>query len=70
MAAGEQLQASEAAQDEGIFSKIMTTLQGGLNALRTAKLSREEVYKVEDIFMDMKRELFEAERRGRAEGST
>lgn len=70
VAAGEQLQASEAAQDGGIFSKIMTTLQGGLNALRTAKLSREEVYKVEDIFMDMKRELFEAERRGRAEGST
>ncbi|KAK1767120.1 telomere length regulator protein rif1 [Phialemonium atrogriseum] len=62
-----QEEQAEAAKDGGgILSRIMTTLQGGLNALRTAKLSREEVYQVEDIFMDMKRELYEAERRGRA----
>lgn len=47
------------------FEEIMSMLQGGLSALRGAELSRDEVYRVEDMFMDMKRELFEAERRGR-----
>ncbi|KHN96895.1 Rap1-interacting factor 1 [Metarhizium album ARSEF 1941] len=45
---------------------IMETLRSGLDKLRSASLSREKVYEVEDILMDMKRELFEAERRGRA----
>jgi len=62
----EQETEADQAKEGGIFARIMTSLQGGLNVLRTAKLSREEVYKVEDMFMDMKRELFEAERRGRA----
>jgi hypothetical protein len=44
---------------------IMETLRSGLDQLRTASLTREKVYEVEDILMDMKRELFEAERRGR-----
>ncbi|OAA34087.1 Rap1-interacting factor 1 [Metarhizium rileyi] len=44
---------------------IMETLRNGLDQLRSASLSRETVYEVEDILMDMKRELFEAERRGR-----
>ncbi|KAG8407687.1 hypothetical protein J3458_020427 [Metarhizium acridum] len=44
---------------------IMETLRSGLDKLRSASLSREKVYEVEDILMDMKRELFEAERRGR-----
>ncbi|KAF4450762.1 hypothetical protein F53441_6205 [Fusarium austroafricanum] len=46
-------------------SSIMDTLRGGLQQLQAAALSREEVYQLEDILMDMKRELFEAERRGR-----
>jgi hypothetical protein len=46
--------------------KIMELFRGGLDELRTARLSREEVYQIEDMFMDMKRELYEAERRGRA----
>lgn len=45
--------------------EILATLQAGLGQLREASLSRDEVYKIEDMFMDMKRELFEAERRGR-----
>ena len=44
---------------------ILNTLQQGLNQLRSATLSRDDVYKMEDMLMDMKRELFEAERRGR-----
>lgn len=46
--------------------KIMDLFRGGLEELRSARLSREEVYRIEDMFMDMKRELYEAERRGRA----
>lgn len=44
---------------------IMDTLRGGLQQLQMAALSRDEVYQLEDMLMDMKRELFEAERRGR-----
>ncbi|KAI1012608.1 hypothetical protein LB504_008257 [Fusarium proliferatum] len=44
---------------------IMDTLRGGLQQLQVAALSRDEVYQLEDMLMDMKRELFEAERRGR-----
>jgi hypothetical protein len=44
---------------------IVDTLRGGLQQLRVAALSREEVYQLEDMLMDIKRELFEAERRGR-----
>lgn len=47
---------------------IMDTLRSGLDQLRSASLTRERVYEVEDILMDMKRELFEAERRGRGNG--
>jgi hypothetical protein len=46
--------------------KIMDLFRGGLDELRSARLSREEVYQIEDMFMDMRRELYEAERRGRA----
>ncbi|KAL2018392.1 hypothetical protein VTK56DRAFT_870 [Thermocarpiscus australiensis] len=46
--------------------EIMSLFQSGLDKLRTARLSRQAVYKIEDMFMDMKRELYEAERRGRA----
>lgn len=46
-------------------SSIMEMLRDGLQNLRGASLSREEVYQMEDLLMDMKRELFEAERRGR-----
>lgn len=45
--------------------KIMNLFRSGLDELRLARLSREEVYQIEDMFMDMRRELYEAERRGR-----
>lgn len=44
---------------------IMETLQTSLEQLRQISLPRNEVYKMEDMLMDLKRELFEAERRGR-----
>lgn len=46
-------------------SAIMETLQTSLAHLRDVALPRSEVYKMEDMLMDLKRELFEAERRGR-----
>lgn len=56
-------------EEESGASKVgglVEMLRGGLDELRGAALSREEVYQLEDILMDMKRELFAAERRGRS----
>ncbi|KAM6538466.1 hypothetical protein FALCPG4_000337 [Fusarium falciforme] len=53
------------ASEAGKSNTIMDILRGGLDQLRGAALSREDVYQLEDMLMDMKRELFEAERRGR-----
>lgn len=53
------------ASETGKSNTIMDILRGGLDQLRGAALSREDVYQLEDMLMDMKRELFEAERRGR-----
>ncbi|KAG6073538.1 hypothetical protein E4U30_006377 [Claviceps sp. LM220 group G6] len=46
---------------------IVESLKASLEQLRSVSLTREKVYEVEDILMDMKRELFEAERRGRVQ---
>ncbi|KAF4981231.1 hypothetical protein FZEAL_2919 [Fusarium zealandicum] len=56
---------SEEPSETGKTRSIMDILRGGLKELREAALSRDEVYQLEDMLMDMKRELFEAERRGR-----
>ncbi|KAI1198410.1 Rap1-interacting factor 1 N terminal-domain-containing protein [Nemania serpens] len=45
--------------------RIAASLKDGLEGLRAATLSREDVYKIESMFMDIKKELYEAERRGR-----
>ncbi|KAH7153146.1 Rap1-interacting factor 1 N terminal-domain-containing protein [Dactylonectria macrodidyma] len=55
----------EARKESNRTSTIINLLRGGLNELREAALSRDDVYQLEDMLMDMKRELFEAERRGR-----
>jgi len=47
------------------MEEVLAMLRGSLEALRSAALSRDEVYQVEDMCMDIKRELYEAERRGR-----
>ncbi|KAI3398845.1 hypothetical protein diail_8354 [Diaporthe ilicicola] len=47
------------------FDSLRELLQNGLGLLRSADLTRDETYQLEDIFMDMKQELYQAERRGR-----
>ncbi|PHH83697.1 hypothetical protein CDD82_4659 [Ophiocordyceps australis] len=47
---------------------IVKTLRSGLDQLRKAALGREAVYELEDVLMDIKRELYEAELRGRRKG--
>lgn len=47
------------------FDRLQVLLQDGLGLLRSADLTREETNKLEDMFMDMKQELYQAERRGR-----
>jgi hypothetical protein len=51
--------------EQSQVQKIMDLFRSGLDELRSARLSRQEVYQIEDMFMDMRRELYEAERRGR-----
>ncbi|OAA82227.1 telomere length regulator protein (Rif1) [Akanthomyces lecanii RCEF 1005] len=46
-------------------ASVMATLRQGLDQLRNTTLSRDEVYKMEEMLMDMKREIYEAEFRGR-----
>ncbi|RCI11934.1 hypothetical protein L249_4577 [Ophiocordyceps polyrhachis-furcata BCC 54312] len=50
--------------DDGT-TNIMGTLRNGLEQLRKVALDRDRVYELEDVLMDMKRELYEAEKRGR-----
>ena len=58
--------AAAPAQELSAAEKIMGALRGGLEGLRAAPgLSRDEVHRIEDVFMDIKRELYNAESRGR-----
>lgn len=59
----EQLPAVEAEPSK--FDGLMTLLRNGMETLRSADLTREQFYQAEDLFFEMKRELLEAERRGR-----
>ncbi|KAJ8119461.1 hypothetical protein ONZ43_g3588 [Nemania bipapillata] len=51
--------------EQSAVEKIAASLRDSLEGLRTATLSREDVYKIESMFMDIKKELYEAERRSR-----
>jgi hypothetical protein len=51
--------------EESPFQKIMSFIKGGIDVLRGAALSRSEVYQLEDAFRDARRELIDAEERGR-----
>ncbi|KAI8946367.1 Rap1-interacting factor 1 N terminal-domain-containing protein [Xylaria longipes] len=50
---------------QSIVERITASLRDGLEGLRMASLSREDVYTIEGMFMDIKKELYEAERRSR-----
>ncbi|KAG8160056.1 hypothetical protein KVR01_010693 [Diaporthe batatas] len=61
-----QQQPSEAVQGGASkFDRLQLLLQDGLGLLRSADLTRDETNQLEDMFMDMKQELYRAERRGR-----
>lgn len=47
------------------FDRLRLLLQDGLGILKSADLTRDETNQLEDMFMDMKQELYQAERRGR-----
>lgn len=47
--------------------KVERHLKKALERVQTATISREEMYRIEDLFVDFKRELYDAERRGRQE---
>ncbi|KAI0839304.1 hypothetical protein F5Y06DRAFT_31903 [Hypoxylon sp. FL0890] len=51
--------------EKSAAERIMDALKGGLEGLRTATLSRDEVNKIEDMFFDIKKELYQAESRSR-----
>ncbi|KAF3069643.1 Telomere length regulator protein rif1 [Daldinia childiae] len=55
----------EAAVEKSAADRIMDALKGGLEGLRTATLTRDEVNRIEDMFFDIKKELYQAESRGR-----
>ncbi|KAI0853499.1 Rap1-interacting factor 1 N terminal-domain-containing protein [Daldinia vernicosa] len=55
----------ETAVEKSAADKIMDALREGLEGLRTATLTRDEVNKIEDMFFDIKKELYQAESRGR-----
>ncbi|KAI1094126.1 hypothetical protein F5B19DRAFT_447425 [Rostrohypoxylon terebratum] len=69
MAAGpmmaEHLHTEEPIVEKSQAERIMDALKGGLESLRTATLTRDEVNKIEDMFFDIKKELYQAESRGR-----
>ncbi|OTB01226.1 hypothetical protein M426DRAFT_323624 [Hypoxylon sp. CI-4A] len=51
--------------EKSAAERIMNALKNGLEGLRTATLTRDEVNRIEDMFFDIKRELYQAEGRSR-----
>ncbi|KKA28245.1 hypothetical protein TD95_002422, partial [Thielaviopsis punctulata] len=45
---------------------LISMLRNGVKSLRVMSLSREQMYEIEDVCMDFKRELYDAEKRGRS----
>lgn len=56
--------------EAGTLESMISKLSGLMSELKTAALSRLEVHKLEDMFMDAKRQLYDAERRGRESTDT
>lgn len=51
--------------EKSALEKIMDALKNSVNELSTAALARDEVHQLETMVMDIKRELYGAEFRGR-----
>ncbi|OIW25935.1 hypothetical protein CONLIGDRAFT_635705 [Coniochaeta ligniaria NRRL 30616] len=56
-------------REENRFQKIMGFFKGGLDALRGATMSMAEMYQLEDVLRDARREMIEVEERSRARPS-
>ena len=67
LAASEAQQPEEEHAQTDKAQEILDQLQSAMAAMRGANLSRDKVYRIEDMMMDLKRELYEAEKRGRAD---
>ncbi|KAI0137741.1 hypothetical protein F4776DRAFT_106442 [Hypoxylon sp. NC0597] len=65
IAAVRSSQIEEPVIEKSAAERIMDALRGGLDDLRTATLTRDEVNKIEDMFFDIKKELYQAESRSR-----
>lgn len=65
MGAGQEPQRAEPELELSKFDSLMATFRSGLVALRSVNLTREQYYQAEDILFEVKREMLEAERRGR-----
>lgn len=61
----EEKAGAEPAVEKSAAEKIMDAMRAGLEGLRTASLTREEASSIEDMFFDIKKELYQAESRGR-----
>lgn len=66
-AASEAQQPEEGQAQTDKAQEILDQLQSAMAAMQGANLSRDKVYRIEDMMMDLKRELYEAEKRGRAD---
>ena len=67
LAASEAQQPEEEPAQTDKAQEILDQLRSAMVAMREANLSRDKVYRIEDMMMDLKRELYEAEKRGRAD---
>lgn len=61
----EHLHTEEPIAEKSQAERIMDALKGGLESLRAATLTRDEVNQIEDMFFDIKKELYQAESRSR-----
>lgn len=63
----QEVSAVEEVQPEpvNIFQGLMDNFRRGLGLLRGTDLTREQVYEVEDLMFEVRRELLQAERRGK-----
>lgn len=61
----EAQQVAHEPQSVNSFEGLMNMFRNGLDKMRATDLTREQVYEVEDLMFEMRRELLQAEKRGR-----
>lgn len=61
----EAQQVAHEAESVNSFEGLINMFRNGLDKMRATDLTREQVYQVEDLMFEMRRELLQAEKRGR-----